>query len=367
MDGIAGLIVLASLLSAAGDASIEDAAGEDTPAAEAAGEYQEYLARIQELARSAQAIAAQDGKQALIAQYQEIIEAYPGYTKNIELATTMGRILEWDLKDSGEPADPEGALAVYLSVVGAYEPDHPYMRTVKKLAADRAQTIAPDTAQQLYLDMVRDYPDDEILHLNSYYNLGKLAAAQGDARTAEDYFTGVMAYEPPAGEGASAEFASADSYRRNACTGLLQLAIQGKFSPEERLAALDDLLRRFPEIEQRYADMVARFRRTIEGDKPAGDRPAPAAPQTRAPGSPPPPGDTAGGPRPRGRVFARRGASEEAPPDAPAPDAVPAAPEPEPSVEESAESRARTLRLVALAAVAAAGGIALLIVRRRLF
>ncbi|MCP4643649.1 MAG: hypothetical protein GY851_24590 [bacterium] len=239
-------------------------------AAQESPRYPEYLAAIQELGRSASTIAREQGKEALIKQYQAIIDGYPGFSKNIELAATMGQILEWDLSDYGQPADPKGALDAYLNVVETFDPDHPYMVAVKRMAAKRAQTVEPDTAERLYSGLVDDYPDNPALQLESLYGLGQVAGSRGDRASAERHYLQMLEYdaEPLVGDGP--QYAAATAHQQNAVTGLLTTAIEGRTSPQARLAAIEALLKRLPVIADRYPEILERFRTAIESQLPDG-------------------------------------------------------------------------------------------------
>ena len=228
----------------------------------------DYLRQIQELVRSGPQIAAEEGKEALIARYQALIDSNPGASKNIELAIRIGQILNWEVQETGETSDPEAALAWYLSVMETYDPANPHMKYLKRLAAKQAEPIEPETAKSLYEEIIQDYPDDGFLQMGSYGNLAKLARATGDIEAAEAYYEQVLDYDTAGMETTATDANMADSLRQTAFVGLFSMALDEAKTSAEQKEALEALLAKYPYLARMYPELVQRFRLAIETSTP---------------------------------------------------------------------------------------------------
>ncbi len=229
------------------------------------GGYPGYSRAIESLAESGPEIARKEGKQGLLNRYRELLAAHPDHVKNVEIEMRMIEVLEWDVPETGEKPDAQGALDAYLRLMEAYDPHHPLMKTVKKQAAQRAESLRPDVAEWLYLTMVEEYGEDDLLQLDSHCRLGQLAIDQGRQADAARFYGDVLAYDIGHMAPGSADFAVADACQRMATAGLIMMAVGRHDAREERLDALDGVLARYPAIAEGYPALVQRFREAIEG------------------------------------------------------------------------------------------------------
>lgn len=227
--------------------------------------YPDYLSAIESLAESGPEIARKEGKQGLLNRYRELLAAHPGYAKNIEIEMRMIEVLEWDVPETGEKPDARGALDAYLRLIETYDPDHPLMKTVKKQAAQRAESLEPEVAEWLYTGMVEKYGGDDLLQLHSHCRLGQLAIDQGRQTDAARFYSDVLAYSIEHMAPGSADFAVADAHQRTAAVGLIMMTVGRHDTRDERLTALDEALAKYPAIGERYPALVQRFREVIEG------------------------------------------------------------------------------------------------------
>jgi hypothetical protein len=226
--------------------------------------YQNYVVQIEALQRDGADIAQHLGRDALVQQYRDLINAHPGYANNIRLETQIAMLYESDFTDQGQPPDYAAADQVYQNIIANYDPEHPYMMTVRKLAADRAVELDPARARQMYESIVTDYPEQDALVVQSQYALGKLAEEQGDPATAEKYYNQVLSYAPTGAPLSQAETASIDAFQTNAAASMLTAAIEGYDTPQERLKALKKFLEKHKDLERAQADLIQRFAETIE-------------------------------------------------------------------------------------------------------
>lgn len=226
--------------------------------------YESYTAQIEALQRDAADITQKLGRDALIQRYRDLINAHPGYANNIRLETQIAMIYESDFSDQGLPPDYAAASEVYQNIIATYDPENPYMMTVRKLAADRAAESNPELAQQMYEGIITDYPEQDALVVQSEFALGKLAESQGDTVAAEKHYAQVMAYAPSGAKVSQAESENIGAYQANAAASMLTSAIKGHDSPQDRLKALKKFLEKHKDLERAQADLVHRFANAIE-------------------------------------------------------------------------------------------------------
>jgi len=238
-------------------------------AAQQALDRDSYLARIAELQQEGPEIARTQGKEALIADYRTLIDQNPGYANNIQLETQIGLIYESDLSDSGEPPDMDAAYNQYLTTIDSYDVSHPYMKQVRKKAAEQAAQLDPPAAEDLYWGIIEDYPDDADLVTASYYNLAKLAEQNGDAAAAKEYYEQVLNSVPADDSLSEAERATVQQYEANAVLNLIADAIRAAQTPEQRLAALEAFIEQFPDLPYTHGELIDELLRSIEtmGDR----------------------------------------------------------------------------------------------------
>lgn len=223
-----------------------------------------YLARIAELQQEGPEIARTQGKQALINEYRTLIDENPGYANNIQLETQIGLIYESDLSETGEPPDMEAAYNQYVNTLNSYDPSHPYMKQVHKMAANQALTVDPDSAENLYWDMIESYPDDPDIVTASYYNLAKLAEQNGDLSAAKEYYEQVLKSVPPDDAMSEAERLTVEQYEANAVLNLMADAIASAQTPEQRLAALEEFIQQYPDLPYSHEDLINELLQSIE-------------------------------------------------------------------------------------------------------
>jgi tetratricopeptide (TPR) repeat protein len=226
--------------------------------------YSQYLTRIAELDRIGSDVAREQGKAALVDQYRALIDAYPGFGNNLQLETQIGYIYEWDLRDSGQPPDLKSAYEQYVSTTNRYDATHPYMKTVRELAASRAVTVDPNAAQDLYTGLLEDYPEDGGLAVESLFSLGHLAQQRGDDAGARKFYEQAVNYEQAQETTHQAELDTMEAYRANAALALLAAAIQQSDDPAQRIKALEDFLAAHPGFSDRHADLVERVRDSLQ-------------------------------------------------------------------------------------------------------
>lgn len=228
-----------------------------------------YLARIAELQQNGAEIARTQGKQALINEYRTLIDENPGYANNIQLETQIGLIYESDLSETGEPPDMNAAYNQYRSTMNTYDPSNPYMKQVQKMAAERAITVDPSAAEDLYWDMIETYPGDPEIIASSYYNLAKLAEQNGDAAAAKEYYEQVMKSVPQDDSLSDRERLVVEQYEANAALNLMAEAMASAQTPEQRLAALQAFIDQYPDLPYTHGDLIDDLLRSVES---MGDR-----------------------------------------------------------------------------------------------
>jgi hypothetical protein len=249
MQRLAALVATIALFSAAGAAQTIT---EDPVLAE-------YLARVAELNRDGRMLVQEHGKDYLIAEYQALIEAHPEYPKNIQLETEIGEIYEWDFSNRGEPPDVASAYAVYLGIIDRYDPSYEYTKLVYRRAADRAETLDPAAARELYSGMLEAYPDDPVVQVESLFRLGALAERDGDTSEARELLDMVLGYDTRNQPINPDQAERIETVQSQAASLLLALGIDPAASPEERIAALDAFLEDHPEFVDEHGDVVADF------------------------------------------------------------------------------------------------------------
>lgn len=219
----------------------------------------EYLARVAELNREGRLLVQEHGKEYLIAEYQALIAAHPEYPKNIQLETEIGEIYEWDFSNRGEPPDVASAYAVYLGIIDRYDPSYEYTKLVYRRAADRAETLDPAAARELYSGMLDAYPDDPVVQVESLFRLGALAERDGDMNEARELLDLVLNYDARNQPINPDQAERIETVQSQAASLLLALGIDPSASPEERIAALDAFLEDHPEFVDEHGDVVADF------------------------------------------------------------------------------------------------------------
>lgn len=232
---------------------------------------QDYFAQVEALQRDGASIAQQFGRDALIERYRNLINANPHNANNIRLETQIALLYESDFTDQGVAPDMYAAHQVYQNIIAHYDPEHPYMATVRKLGADRAVDFDPALAQEMYEGILADYPDRDALTVQTQFAMGKLAEEEGDSVAAEQYFTNVLTYEPSGAEVSDAEAASIQAYQENAAAKMLTDAIEGAGTPQERLKALKKFLEKHKELELAQSELVQRFAQALERGGISGD------------------------------------------------------------------------------------------------
>lgn len=225
--------------------------------------YHAYVAQVEALQRGGAELAHQIGRDALIQRYRDLIDANPGFANNIQLETQIAMLYESDFSDKGQPPDLHTAYETYLEIMETYDASHPYMVTVRRLAADRAADVDPDAAVGLYESLIQDYPEEDAVVVHSTYSLAKLAASRGDAETAQQYYDQVLGYVPT-GSASEADLARIDVYRSNAAAKLLADAIKDAETPQERMKALKKFLEKHRDLMEAHSDLVQRFAQAIE-------------------------------------------------------------------------------------------------------
>ena len=226
-------------------------------------EFQAYLDRVAELNRDGRALVQEHGKDYLISAYQALVDANPGFQKNVQLETRIGEIYEWDYSSRGEPPDINSAYAVYLDIVNRYDLDYEYTKLVYRRAADRAENIDPDAASDLYAAMMQAYPDDPVVQLESLYRLGALAERDGDLNQARELFDQVLGYDARAQALNPDQAERIEVLQAQAASLLMALATDSSATPEERLAALDAFLDGNPDLLNEHGDVAENIRSAL--------------------------------------------------------------------------------------------------------
>jgi hypothetical protein len=224
----------------------------------------DYTTIAAELDRIGLEFARTRGKEELIEQYRELIDAYPGFANNMQMETQIALIYEWDLSESGQPPNPEAAFSTLTDVINTYDPGHPYMKRVRQLAANRAMTVDPKIAKDMYTGLLEDYPEDDILAVESLFSLGQMAEKQGDVAEATRMYEQAMGYTP--GGEVTSDTASEEvlAYQTNAAAALIGSVLRQYDNPEERLRAMDEFLKEHAGFAEMFGDLTQRMRETIE-------------------------------------------------------------------------------------------------------
>lgn len=231
--------------------------------AQAEGANADYYARIAELQRLGPEIAHTQGREALIQRYRDLIVAYPESANNIRLEAQIALIYESDFSEAGQPAEPRTAYETLLRIIQTHDPQNPYMKEVRKMAAERARKQDPEAAVAMYEAMIADYPVDDALVIESMYELAKLAESRGDTQTANGYYEQILEYAP-AGESSEAELAAMHAYEANAVASLLASTIRAHEDPIERLRAMREFVRAHHELAKAHAQLIQRVLSTLE-------------------------------------------------------------------------------------------------------
>jgi hypothetical protein len=226
-------------------------------------EFQAYLDRVAELNRDGRALVQEHGKDYLISAYQALVDANPGYQKNVQLETRIGEIYEWDFSNRGEPPDINSAYAVYLDIVNRYDLDYEYTKLVYRRAADRAENIDPAAASDLYVAMMQAYPNDPVVQLESLYRLGALAERDGDINQARELFDQVLGYDAKTQALNPDQAERIEVLQSQAASLLMALATDPAATPEERLAALDAFLEGNPALLDEHGDVAENIRTAL--------------------------------------------------------------------------------------------------------
>ncbi len=224
----------------------------------------DYMTIAAELDRIGLDYARTRGKEALIEQYRDLIDAYPGFANNMQMETQIAFIYEWDFAESGQPPNPEAAFTTLTNAINTYEPDHPYMKNVRQLAANRAMTVDPKIAKDMYTRLLEDYPEDDILAVESLFSLGQLAEKQGDVAEAARMYEQAMSYTPGGEVRSDTALEEVLGYQTNAAAALIGAALRQYDDPEERLRAMDEFLKEHAEFAEKFGDLTQRMRETIE-------------------------------------------------------------------------------------------------------
>jgi tetratricopeptide (TPR) repeat protein len=222
-----------------------------------------YYARIAELQRLGPEIAHTEGRDALIQRYRELIEAYPESANNIRLETQIALIYASDFSEAGQPPEPQTAYETLLRIIQTYDPENPYMKDVRKMAAERAREQDPEVAVRMYESIIADYPGEDALVVESTYELAKLAESRGDTKTANAHYEQILGYVPVGGS-SEAEQEAMHAYESNAVASLLTSAIRAHEDPVERLRAMREFLREHDELAKAHAQLIQRVLSTLE-------------------------------------------------------------------------------------------------------
>ena len=219
-----------------------------------------YLNKIDTVETFSGNFARENGKEALIERYRSILERYPAFPKSVEIETRIARIYRWDLSEYGhEPTDKERALQLFESILSRYGPQEPYMKSTMQQAANLFIVQGyPDEARSLYQSMIQLYPEDDNVRLFAYVALGRLARKDGQLEKADEYFSLVMKYDPKSLPDRK-ERERAYGTRKNAAANLIAIARNPHWDapPNVRLAAINDLLERYPEIHYLQRQLVS--------------------------------------------------------------------------------------------------------------
>ena len=231
---------------------------------QAAANRAAYLTQIAELQQVGPEIARTEGKEALIQRYRDLIDANPGQPNNIQLEAQIGLIYESDLSETGEPPNPQAAYNTYQNIIATYDSSSTYMKRVRQLSAQRALELDPEAARAQYESMIEDYPSDDAVLLESYYNLARLAEQQGDEAEARRLYEEVLNHVPSGESLSESEKGFVDAYQANAALSLLAQAVRQQATPAGRLAAIEAFLEQHPELAESQNDLISRLIESVE-------------------------------------------------------------------------------------------------------
>jgi len=226
--------------------------------------YEAYAAQIEALQRDGADLAREYGRDVLIDRYRALIDAHPGFPNNIQLDTQIAMLYESDFVDRGEPPNLQAAYETYQRIIETYDPEHPYMMTVRHHAADRASELDPGAARGMYESIIVDYPGEDAMVVQSRYALGKLAEQQGDPIAAQQHFDQVLNYVPSGAPLSESQQASIAAYEANAVASTLANVLEGHDTPQARMKALKKYMEKHQELMLLHGDLVQRFARSIE-------------------------------------------------------------------------------------------------------
>lgn len=222
--------------------------------------YEKYLAEIRALERERVTLLRKEGKQALIARYRDLIANNPGYDENLLLESQIAWVYERHLPDNDEPRDYKRAWEYYKSALKRYEKSNPYMKEVKRRAANRGADLDPLESDRLYMELIEENPNDDVTRLDAYCSLGLSAAKRNDAEVSEGFYSLLLMYEPVDMRRSKA-LSRIQAARQNAAIGLFWVAAtppdpSKSPDPGMQLASIRAMLKKYPQIEMWHGDIV---------------------------------------------------------------------------------------------------------------
>jgi hypothetical protein len=208
-------------------------------------------------------IVKEFGKQALVDKYMALVNAYPDFEENLQLESSAASVWLWPMDDIGQPSNREEAFKVYEGIFAKYSVDNPYMKTTKLIAAGAMADEWPSRSEELYNDIIVDYPESSELMLQAYTGLGNLAINAQNFDLAKECYAVVLAYNFTGLEGPDNR-TSIESAMINAAVGLywMPFHMNPSEAEEKSLKEQDELMKEFPIIPRLIRHVINEHRGT---------------------------------------------------------------------------------------------------------
>jgi hypothetical protein len=230
------------------------------------GQAVSHIERLQHIEQEELQILNQGGQDALAVRYRELLADWP---KDQPTAPVLWRLA---VAYSYAPRPQlDKTEAILNRLIEENVADHAIVKNAKLALANRYLHSDTDRAAALFKAFTKDYATDDVMLLQGYAGLGRVAARNNDRRTAETCYRAVLMYEV-------VDMDNRDLVLRvqliqdNAASSMLNL-VSSVEDPVIAVAYLEQLLERYPQIEMwrpqsvddRRSALVEQFAEKVSG------------------------------------------------------------------------------------------------------
>ena len=211
-----------------------------------------FEASLSNLAKHEYELIKDEGREAVIDRYRDLLEVYASHPRAIEVEMRIAHLYVGATED---PDSRRKASNAYESIYQRYSKEHPLTKRAGLLAADRILNLDPAKGSQMYGGLIAQYPDDDHLRLTAYESLAQQAVWDGHFKEAEELYAMVLMYDPPP------DIQRADEIGRiqhNSAVGMFYVFVDVGEDPLVQLAQLDNLIAKYPTVQWKSGDLVAR-------------------------------------------------------------------------------------------------------------